>query len=90
MSSVRITEIAELCNIHPGVIDRFVQLGLVDPAGRDENGTEWIFSRDAVSMVQKILRLRADLGINYAGIGVVLDLLSRIEQLETRIREMEK
>jgi MerR family transcriptional regulator, heat shock protein HspR len=40
--------------------------------------------------LRKILRLRNELGINWAGIGVILDLLSRIEQLEARIRDLEK
>jgi DNA-binding transcriptional MerR regulator len=80
------SQIADLCNIHPDVIDRFVQLGLVDPAGRDENSEEWIFQREVIPLVRKIIRLRNELGINYAGIGVVLDLLSRIEQLEAHIR----
>jgi hypothetical protein len=40
-------------------------------------------------IVNKIQRLRHDLSINYSGIGVVLDLLSRIEELEARIRQLE-
>jgi hypothetical protein len=35
------------------------------------------------------MRLRKELGINYAGVGVVLELLSRIEKLEARIRQLE-
>jgi len=88
-SSVRVTEIADLCNTHPHIIDRFVCLGLVDPAGRDENNEEWIFQREVIPLVRKIIRLRNELGINYAGIGVVLDLLSRIEQLEAQIQVMQ-
>lgn len=88
-SSVRVTEIADLCNTHPHIIDRFVCLGLVDPAGRDEHNEEWIFQREVIPLVRKIIRLRNELGINYAGIGVVLDLLSRIEKLEAQIRVMQ-
>ncbi len=89
-AGVSLAEIADRCNIHPHLVDRLVQLGLVDPAGRDESGREWIFQQDAVALVQKIVRLRNELGINYTGIGVVLELLSRIEQLEARIRDMDK
>jgi len=83
------TEIAELCNTHAYIIDRFVRLGLVDPVGPDENSEQWAFQREVIPQVQKIIRLRNELGINYAGIGVVLDLLSRIEQLEAQIRMMQ-
>jgi hypothetical protein len=34
----------------------------------------------------RIVRLRAGLGLNYAAVGVVLDLLDRIEELETALR----
>jgi DNA-binding transcriptional MerR regulator len=42
-----------------------------------------------VPLVRKIIRLRRDLGLNYAGIGVVLELMERIESLEAKIRELE-
>jgi DNA-binding transcriptional MerR regulator len=84
-----IRDVAVLCNAHPDLIDRFVNLGLVEPLGRDERRDEWLFDEDTIPLVRKIIRLRNQLGINYAGIGVVLDLLSRIEQLESRIRELE-
>jgi hypothetical protein len=48
------------------------------------------FESETVMVVKKILRLRNDLGINYSGISVVLDLLDRIEELEAKIRELEK
>ncbi|MGP8195427.1 MAG: chaperone modulator CbpM [Syntrophobacteraceae bacterium] len=36
-----------------------------------------------------MLRLRNELGVNYAGVGVILELMSRLDALETRIRELE-
>lgn len=73
---------AARCRVHPELIDRFVQLGLCDPVAWDDAGQEWVFAPEVVPLVRRILRLRRDLGINYAGIGVVLDLLARIEELE--------
>jgi DNA-binding transcriptional MerR regulator len=51
---------------------------------------ELFFEASAVYVVRKILRLRRDLGINYAGIGVVLELMNRVEQLEARVRQLER
>jgi DNA-binding transcriptional MerR regulator len=85
---VSVREVAEQCDIHPKLIERFVRLGLFDPVARDEQGSEWVFDPDIVPMVRKIMRLRNDLGLNYAAIGVVLDLLSRIERLEDRIQTL--
>lgn len=76
---------AARCQVHPQLIERLVQLGLCDPLAWDDAGREWVFAPDVVPRVQRILRLRRDLGINYAGIGVVLDLLARIERLEREL-----
>jgi chaperone modulatory protein CbpM len=35
-----------------------------------------------VAVVARIRRLRADLSLNYAALGLVMDLLDRIRQLE--------
>jgi len=88
-SLVRMRYLARQCNVHPEMINRFVRLGLIDPAEGPGQDGEWLFTRETIGMIRKILRLRNELGINFAGIGVVLDLLSRLEELETRLREME-
>jgi hypothetical protein len=88
VSGIGVRKMALMCDAHPDLIDRFVRLGLVDPLGWDDQRNEWCFDEEAVGIVRKIIRLRNQLGINYAGIGVVLDLLARIEELESRIREL--
>jgi MerR family transcriptional regulator, heat shock protein HspR len=82
-------EIVYLCGIHSELIDRLVALGIVDPVGEGLADSEPIFSRDVVPIIEKAMRLRDQLGINFASVGVVLELLSRIESLEARIRELE-
>lgn len=83
-----LTELAYRCGVHPDLIDRFVHLGLIDAVDRDLGG-EALFNAEAVFAVRKILRLRNELGVNYTGIGVIFELMSRIEMLEERIRELE-
>ena len=82
------TEVAFRCGVHPELIDRFVHLGLIDLADRTAND-EPLFQPDVIRVVRKILRLRNQLGVNYAGIGVVLELMERIEAMEAQIRELE-
>lgn len=82
-------QLASLCGVHPDLIVRFVHLGLLDPL-EERAGVPCLFARSAVDVVHKILRLRRDLGINYVGIGVVLELMHRIEALEARVRELER
>lgn len=82
------TEVASHVDAHPDLIDRFVCLGLIDPVGRNRND-ELLFHVDVIPLVRKIIRLRNQLGVNYAGIGVILELMKRIEALEAHIRELE-
>ncbi len=69
--------------LHPLLVRRFVALGLLD-ADRDAAGALW-FRPGALTTVARVQRLRAGLALNYAAIGLVLDLLDRIDELqETR------
>ena len=86
---LRLSEVAIRCMVHPGLVDRFVRLGLVDPVDLNDEPEQWRFERDVVPQINKIIRLRNELGINYSGIGVILDLLERIDFLETRLRDLE-
>ena len=71
---------ARRAGVHPDLIRRYVTLGLV-PASSDARGQLW-FSPAELSTVARIRRLRAGLSINYAAMGLVLDLLERIRALE--------
>jgi MerR family transcriptional regulator/heat shock protein HspR len=83
-----IREVAYSCDVHPDLVRRMVALGLLDPVASDV-ADEPLFEAGTVLVLRKILRLRQDLGINYAGIGVVLELMERMEKMEERIRELE-
>jgi DNA-binding transcriptional MerR regulator len=89
VARVTIEELSSCCEIHPELVARFVTLGLLDPLGRNAAG-DMLFDAGAILLVRKILRLRHDLGVNYAGIGLVLDLMTRIDELEGRVRELER
>jgi hypothetical protein len=66
------------------MVRRLVALGLV-ACQRDTRGDLW-FEPSASVTVARIQRLRTGLGLNYAAIGLVLDLLDRIEELESASR----
>ncbi|MET7452588.1 chaperone modulator CbpM [Streptomyces sp. NPDC005574] len=76
--------VARLSGLHPDLVRRFVALGLVD-AGRDAAG-HLVFDPTAPAVVARVQRLRSGLCLNYASIGLVLDLLDRISLLETALR----
>ncbi|MEV7404882.1 chaperone modulator CbpM [Streptomyces sp. NPDC091267] len=76
--------VARRSGLHPDLVRRFVALGLVD-AERDAAG-DLVFDPGAPAALARIQRLRSGLCLNYASIGLVLDLLDHISLLETALR----
>jgi chaperone modulatory protein CbpM len=70
--------------LHPDLVRRLVALGLVD-ATRDAAGELW-FSPAQLAVASRVRRLHAGLPLNYAAIGVVVELLDRITELEAALR----
>ncbi|MBR7829613.1 hypothetical protein KDK95_25125 [Actinospica sp. MGRD01-02] len=77
-------EVATRCGVHAQLISRLVTLSVVD-ARRDAQGRLW-FDRRAPLLIARAQRLHDDLGLNYAALGLVLDLLDRIDHLEGALR----
>jgi DNA-binding transcriptional MerR regulator len=82
-----LTLYARLTGVHPELVRRLVRLGLLDVT-QDSKGGLW-FDPSQVAAMARIQRLRSGLGLNYASLGLVLELLDRITDLEntqTRVR----
>jgi chaperone modulatory protein CbpM len=76
---------ARRSGLHPVTVRRFVELGLL-PCQRNPRG-QLRFDASALRIAARIQRLRIGLGLNYTAIGLVLDLLDRIEELESGTRQ---
>ena len=74
---------ASAAGLHPELVNRLVSLGLLEP-DVDAHGTHW-FTEQELATVARVRRLRATLPLNYAALGMVLDLLDRIDDLESRL-----
>jgi len=78
-----VDQVAAAAGLHPHMVARLVALGLLDtrpgPAGP-------VLAPGQVARAARIVRLRAGLGLNYTAVGVVLDLLDRIQELEAALR----
>src|SRR5262249_7765191 len=68
----------------PDLIPRLVARGVVE-ADRDAAGRLW-FGPEQVAVVARVQRLRAGFALNYAAVGLVIDLLDRITALEAALR----
>ncbi|MEU0522278.1 chaperone modulator CbpM [Streptomyces niveus] len=76
--------VARRSGLHPDTVRKFVALGLLD-ARREASG-RLRFAESAPLDLARLERLRAGLCLNYASLGVVVDLLDRISRLETALR----
>lgn len=75
---------ARRARLHPDLVRRLVVLGLLD-AEHDAADMLWLDPTE-LATVARIQRLRAGFSVNYAAVGLVLDLLDRIEELQTALR----
>lgn len=84
---VAIEVLAREAGLHPELVGRLITLGALEPGG----GTVRLplFPRDAAARLARIVRLRRDLGLNYAGAMLACDLLARIEVLKDQLARYE-
>jgi DNA-binding transcriptional MerR regulator len=81
-------DFARAARLHPQLVTRLVRLGLLTP-DTDASGRPR-FPAVQLARLARIQRLRIGLGLNYAAVGVVLDLLDRIEDLESQLRTTQR
>jgi hypothetical protein len=81
---IGLDDLAGRSGVHPDLVRRFVTLGLLE-ATNDHRGGLW-FASSQLARLARIQRLRAGFALNYASLGLVLDLLDRIAVLEAERR----
>jgi DNA-binding transcriptional MerR regulator len=79
-SLVPLGDAAKRFGLHPDIIRRFIAFGLVESA--ESAGAEIMLDAGALHRIAVIQHLRYDLGINLPGIGVILELLDRLDALQ--------
>ncbi len=79
---------ARMCGVQNQTLRYYETLGLVTPARTP--GNQRVFSRRDVDRVMRVRNLVDDLGVNLAGVEVILRLLARIDATEQRVAELEE
>jgi DNA-binding transcriptional MerR regulator len=79
-SRLSVDSYAQLAGVHPELVHRLVALGLLEVT-RDAQGRLW-FDPSQVKEMARIQRLRMRLNLSYCAIGLVVELLDRIAELE--------
>jgi DNA-binding transcriptional MerR regulator len=78
--------LADYAGVHPEYVLRLVQFGLIEPIRETE--AEMFFRAAAVLQVRRIARMRRDLGVNLAGVAVILRLTDELRELRKELEEL--
>ena len=83
-----ISVVAKVLTIHPQTLRQYEREGLVTPERTD--GKMRLYSQRNIDQIKMILRLTRDLGVNLAGVDVVLQLKEQIDEHEKTINELKE
>ncbi len=81
-------ETARYSNLDVEAIRRLRTVGLVE--GFEVIGGELRYSEEEVELLRRIRRLRRDLGVNLAGVEVILRLSARLEALQRELEQYKR
>ena len=70
---------ARLCELHPQTLRMYERMGLVRPARIGAKNR--MYSESDVERLRQIQRLTHELGVNLAGVEVILDLLEKLQHM---------
>jgi MerR family transcriptional regulator/heat shock protein HspR len=81
-----ISVVAEMFNIHPQTLRAYEREGLLQPARTD--GNTRLYSQEDLQRIELILRLTKDLGVNLAGVEVILNMREQMDEMRSRMNDM--
>jgi MerR family transcriptional regulator, heat shock protein HspR len=81
-----ISVVAEMFEIHPQTLRAYEREGLLQPARTD--GNTRLYSQEDLERIDLILRLTKELGVNLAGVEVILNMRERMDEMRQQMNEM--
>ena len=81
-----ISAVAELYDIHPQTLRLYEREGLLAPSRSD--GNTRLYSDEDLQRLEVILSLTRDLGVNLAGVEVILNMRRNMARLHTEVADL--
>ncbi len=78
-----ISSVARIYDIHPQTLRLYEREGLLKPS-RSEGNTR-LYSDEDLQRLEVILNLSRELGVNLAGIEIILNMREKIERIENEV-----
>lgn len=83
MPRYTISVVAQLVELHPQTLRNYEDCGLVVP--QRSPGNFRLYTENDVERLRKIVRLTNDLGVNLAGVEIILNLTEKLEALQVEL-----
>jgi len=81
-----ISIVAKILDIHPQTLRQYERENLIVPSR--SGGRIRLYSQRDIDRIKMILRLTRDLGVNLAGVDIILRLKDHIEELEQDVNDL--
>jgi len=78
---------ARLVEMHPQTLRYYERAGLLKPTR--SSGKIRLYSQREIDRLRKIARLTSELGVNLAGVEIIIDLTERLEQMQAQMNRRE-
>src|SRR5580698_3423822 len=80
-----ISSVAEQYQIHPQTLRLYEREGLLKPSRSD--GNTRLYTDEDLELLEVVLHLTRDLGVNLAGVEIVLNMRAKMAEMQRQIEE---
>src|SRR6266566_4106539 len=80
-----ISSVAEQYGLHPQTLRLYEREGLLKPSRSD--GNTRLYTDDDLERLEVILHLTRDLGVNLAGVEIILNMREKMGEMQSQIQE---
>lgn len=77
---------ANILNIHPQTLRQYEKEGLIKPSRTQ--GRVRLYSQKDIDHIKMVLRLTRNLGVNIAGVDIVLQLKEKMDEMQDEINSL--
>ncbi|GAA7837356.1 heat shock protein transcriptional repressor HspR [Helicobacter pylori] len=82
-----ISVVAKILGVHPQTLRQYEKEGLIEPSRTD--GKMRLYSQRDMDKIKTILRLTRDMGVNLAGVDIILRLKEKLDELDNLNKELQ-
>ncbi len=81
-----IGQVAESYNVHQQTLRQYERLGLLEPTRT--RGNTRLYADEDLELLETILNLTRELGVNLAGVEIILNMRSTMRAMQEQIHEL--